>query len=344
MGVLGIACTIMGLLDLRTKLMGNLRSVGLSDVVWPNNPYAYYRFWKQMSFQSGASAYTIFLYSFALLMTLFCIVDFCLWILMAIKTPYGVLTGTELLKRKLSPKHDGFISLVRFWSGFWVALKFMRTRDVLNYFIQFRYQVYVFMVFSLVGLVIVCHYMARAMHYFAFLHWVAGENEIGMCDAMFLEWGKTDKDVDDDVRDICVHGLTSVVGIPAESCEVENRRKVVKDNLGVVVRYYREADKLSFMRFSNYRQYDLFLRSMHYLCQQDWETELSFNGYTLSENKYYNFHLRYMLALFSIASTEGSDVIAYVPSAPDYYTVFLITIVTGMFVLAFVSAKGTLHW
>ena len=102
-GILGIVCLVVALLDLRTQFMGDISTVGLSDIIWPNNPYAYYRFWAE----GPTDADIIFYYSFALLMSLICIVDLCLWLLTAIKTPYGVLTGRNLIMRKLSPKHEG---------------------------------------------------------------------------------------------------------------------------------------------------------------------------------------------------------------------------------------------
>ena len=108
-GILGLICLIIGLMDLRTKLMGNISTVGLSDVIWPNNPYAYYRFWAE----EPTDATEIFIYSFALLMTLICFVDFCLWLFTAIKTPYGELTGNSLMMRKLSPKHEGKVNFLR---------------------------------------------------------------------------------------------------------------------------------------------------------------------------------------------------------------------------------------
>ena len=49
-----------------------------------------------------------------------------------------------------------------------------------------------------------------------------------------------------------------------------------------------------------------------------------------------------MLALFSIGSTEGSDVIAYIPSTIGHQWAMMITILTGMFVMAFINAKGIL--
>ena len=102
-GLFGIVCLIVGLLDLRTKLMGDISTVGWSDIIWPNNPYAYYRFWMERP----TNPEYIFMYSFALLMSLICVVDLGLWLFTAIKRPYGVLTGCRLMFRKLSPKYEG---------------------------------------------------------------------------------------------------------------------------------------------------------------------------------------------------------------------------------------------
>ena len=71
--------------------------------------FSWLRFWAQ----EPTNAEYIFGYSFALLMSLICIVDLVLWLMTAIKTPYGAVTGVELIKRKLSPKHDGFTFVVR---------------------------------------------------------------------------------------------------------------------------------------------------------------------------------------------------------------------------------------
>ena len=44
MGFVGILCCALALLDLKTQMMGDLATVGLCDIIWPNNPYAFYRF------------------------------------------------------------------------------------------------------------------------------------------------------------------------------------------------------------------------------------------------------------------------------------------------------------
>ena len=41
-----------------------------------------------------------------------------------------------------------------------------------------------------------------------------------------------------------------------------------------------------------------------------------------------------------MATTEGSDVIAYIPSAFAHFLCFEVVIIVGMFILAFMSAKG----
>ena len=47
-----------------------------------------------------------------------------------------------------------------------------------------------------------------------------------------------------------------------------------------------------------------------------------------------------MLALFSLGSTEGADVIAYNPNTIGNYMAMVIIVVMGMFILAFINAKG----
>ena len=59
--------------------------------------------------------------------------------------------------------------------------------------------------------------------------------------------------------------------------------------------------------------------------------------------RYHRFHLRHMLALFSMGSTEGSDVSAIVPSKYGHYWLSIVIIVIGMFVLAFMHAKVMAH-
>ena len=105
MGIVGIFFGMIALYDMRTKLMGDLASVGLSDVIWPNNPYAYVRFW----LESPDDRASQFFYSISLIGSFICLADLLLWFMTAIKTPYGLLTGRELVKRRLSPKHDGFV-------------------------------------------------------------------------------------------------------------------------------------------------------------------------------------------------------------------------------------------
>ena len=59
--------------------------------------------------------------------------------------------------------------------------------------------------------------------------------------------------------------------------------------------------------------------------------------------RYLDFHLRYVLSLFSMATTEGSDVIAFIPSTYAQYYPAVTAIIVGMFVLAFMNAKGTIY-
>ena len=44
MGFVGILCCVIAFLDLKTQRMGDLATVGLCDIIWPHNPYAFYRY------------------------------------------------------------------------------------------------------------------------------------------------------------------------------------------------------------------------------------------------------------------------------------------------------------
>ena len=331
----------MGLLDLRTQLMGDVRDVGLGDVFWPNNPYAYYKFY-QNSMREGGDPMMCFLYTFALIMSLVCTVDCFVWCFTAIKTPYGIVTGVELIKRKLSPKHEGFQALVRCWSSLWVALKIMRVREVLNFYLKFHHQVYAFMFFSLVGLVVVCHYIARAQHFFFFLEWNPhhSKKEQGMCYRLLREWGPDKATLVEELDWICVNLVASIVGFNSSKCD--SIKNLVREELDAVIVYEKAAGNASFDEFSHYRQDWMFLTSMHHICTKDWETEMAYDPYNkiTGDLNYYQFHLRFMLALFSVASTEGSDVIAYLPSFGHCEWDYIIVTMIGMFILAFVNAKG----
>ena len=216
MGILGIFWAMIGLYDLRTKLMGDIASVGLSDIIWPNNPYAYVRFWLMSPSDDRMNH---FVYSLSFIGSFICLADLLLWCMTAIKTPYGLLTGRELVKRKLSPKHDGFVFIVRCWSSLWPGLKIMRLREVLNYHIQFGYHVYLYVIFSLIGLVVVCHYVARGEHYFAFKNWKPTAEETGMCYQLREEWGENNITLKEKVRKVCLD-IASVAGEPENTCDI----------------------------------------------------------------------------------------------------------------------------
>ena len=94
-----------------------------------------------------------------------------------------------------------------------------------------------------------------------------------------------------------------------------------------------------------FRDNYFFLKSMHHFCGMDWEKEIADNSfYREIGDPYYFFHLRYILALFSLASTEGSDTIAYIPSTVGHYCCMVFSVIIGMFVLAFINAKLTSHY
>ena len=98
--------------------------------------------------------------------------------------------------------------------------------------------------------------------------------------------------------------------MPATICHNKSGdgvREVILQNLDQAMKYQQRADDLSWQRFGQFRVYDHFLRNMHGVCGLDWETKLAESSFYEEEYlPYYHFHMRYMLALFSMASTEGT--------------------------------------
>ena len=77
----------------------------------------------------------------------------------------------------------------------------MRIGDVLNLHLKFGYQIYVYLVSSLVGLVFVCHYVCRIQYLMAAYYWRGGTRlsdgtkEDGICGQVKKEWGANEKEL-----------------------------------------------------------------------------------------------------------------------------------------------------
>ena len=78
----------------------------------------------------------------------------------------------------------------------------MRLREVLGYCLSIHHQVYLFMLFSLMGLVVVCHYVARGQHYFAYMYW-NDDDANTMCKTLKEEWGKQHSVMEDELKEVC---------------------------------------------------------------------------------------------------------------------------------------------
>ena len=242
-------------------------------------------------------------------------------------------------------KFQGFTAVVRFWSGLWVGLKFMQMREVLNYYVPIQYQVYLYMGFSLAGLVVCCHYVARVEYFFAHENWMPKDKDRSMCHKLKKEWGQTKQDMETHLQYLCYNSIARSANISNyTSCATdEHIMHMTNANLKPVMGYFDVADNASIMMLTKHRNYNFFLKNMYHLCTQDWATQLANNSFYDPPGymPYHYFHMRYMLSLFSIGSTEGSDIIAYLPSTKGHFWCMTIIIVIGMFVLAFMNAKVT---
>ena len=73
----------------------------------------------------------------------------------------------------------------------------MRIRDAINLHLKFQLHIFVYVVTSLLGLFMICHYAARMEYLLASFHWRGGTAwkdgpEVGgMCAMMQHEWGET---------------------------------------------------------------------------------------------------------------------------------------------------------
>ena len=98
------------------------------------------------------------------------------------------------------------MTLSRFSGALWNGLKVMRIADVINLHLKFCYQIYVNLVLSLVGLIMVCHYAARIQYLMAQYYWNGGTGisdgseygkmgENGMCKQIQKEWGANENEL-----------------------------------------------------------------------------------------------------------------------------------------------------
>ena len=79
--------------------------------------------------------------------------------------------------------------------AFWVGLKVGRIGDMLKFHLKYKYQVFVYLVTSLTGLVMVCHYIARLEFVLMAYYWfgakgaeIGHERQGGKCQMMEDEW------------------------------------------------------------------------------------------------------------------------------------------------------------
>ena len=138
-----------------------------------------------------------------------------------------------------------------------------------------------------------------------------------------------------------------MAGFNETSCNTEMHfLNMAIDNLGAMITYFDKADNQSQHLVTKFRNYNLFLKQMFHLCLEDWETQLADNSYYDDYNymPYHKYHMKSMMALFSLGTAEGADIIAYIPSTWGHHRGMVVIVAIGMFVLAFMGAKVTAYF
>ena len=314
---------------LATDRIGTFSSLaGLWDCIWPNNPYS-------LSHLDGHTSLKVkVLTTLSFIVSLFFLADFFIIFMTVDKVLYSFVTMKELLKKKLAFQNEGASTMLHFLAIFLPSLKIYFLGKIGKAGGKFQQNVQICLPVTL--LVVVCMYAARLGYYYAYNGWT---KDTSFCAVFHKEWNNNpQKEIDRLCNQAPIKGWN-------QTCYHFHHL----DTFSRAFSYYmppeilQESSETVINKMGKVIEKIRLTLNLQHVCSKKWLGQDIQEGEQLlfEEESLWSYQLRTFLALWTIASLEGNDIISLFPNGSHFMVTLALCCYTGITILAIMNAVAT---